>query len=300
MDVKNNLSAFLYGNTPIPDFNDNEILIRVAEVGICGTDITIVTKGKLGHLQLTTPTVTGHEASGTVVKVGSKVKHLKPGDRVVIEPNLPCQICEFCRTGNENLCENVESLSHPPNHGCLRRYLKHDANYCHKLPDNLSMEEGAVIEPLTCAIHGCLRGNIQLGSKVLVCGAGPIGLLCFLTAKAMGATNLCVTDIMEERLKFAKELGANSVINVRNGTNEENEKKIIELFGGSRPDFTLECSGAESAIRLGITTAMDLVSTGKINIKPLITHRFKLEDTAKAFETAVKNVGNVGKIIISC
>ncbi|RXG71943.1 Alcohol dehydrogenase 4 [Armadillidium vulgare] len=206
------------------------------------------------------------------------------------------------------------------------------------------MEEGAVIEPLNCAIHGCLRGNVQLGSKVLVCGAGPIGLLCFLAAKAMGATNLCVTDIMEERLKLAKELGANSVLNVRNGTNEENEKKVIELFGGSRPDFTLECSGAESATRLGITVstrsggkvvlvglgppevkvplveaamrevdiigsskyvsgfahALNLVSSGKINIKPLITHHFKLEDTAKAFETAIKNDGKVSKILISC
>lgn len=350
LNSKDNLSAVLHGpndirleNTPIPETNGNDVLIRIAQVGICGTDISMVRKGKIGQLVLKSPMITGHEASGTVLKCGSKVKHLKPGDRVCIEPSVPCLACDLCRQGHYNVCPNAYNLSLPPHDGCLMRYYKHDANFCYKLPDNVSDEEGALIEPLTVGIYACKRANLQLGSHVLVCGAGPIGLVTLIAAQAMGATKICVIDILEERLKFAKELGADSVLNVKDGTNEENAKKVINLLGGDMADVTFDCSGAESAIKLGITvtkscgkvilvglgppevkiplvdaamrevdiigalryvnnfpTAIDMISSGKVNVKPLISHRFKLEETQKAFQLALKNDGKAAKIMISC
>lgn len=148
------------------------------------------------------------KAQGLILKTiiiffrcGSNVTHLKPGDQVAIEPGVPCRKCDFCKTGRYNLCPDIRFCATPPIHGNLCRYYAQAADFCHKLPSNVSLEEGALMEPLSVGVHACQRAGVALGKTVLVCGAGPIGLVNLLTAKAMGASEVVVTDISENRLK---------------------------------------------------------------------------------------------------
>jgi L-iditol 2-dehydrogenase len=133
--------------------------------------------------------------------VGTGVTNFKPNDRVAIEPGVPCRRCSYCKDGRYNLCPDMSFCATPPVDGNLCRYYAHDADFCYKLPDNMSMEEGALMEPLAVAVHACQRAGVSIGKSVLVCGAGPIGLVNLLTAKAMGASRVVVTDIDEGRLK---------------------------------------------------------------------------------------------------
>ncbi|XP_042893351.1 sorbitol dehydrogenase-like [Penaeus japonicus] len=344
-----NLSAVLYGKndlrleqTPVPEIGPNDVLLRMAEVGICGSDVSYLTKGCIGDFIVKAPMILGHESAGVVAKCGKDVKHLKPGDRVAIEPGVPCRMCDYCKGGQYNLCPDVVFCATPPHHGNLCRYYKHASDFCFKLPDHVTLEEGAILEPLSVGVHACRRAGVTLGSTVLVCGAGPIGLVNLLTAKAMGATKVCITDIAENRLKMAKEMGADHTILVSSGDAEALAKEVEKVMGGM-PDITIECSGAEPSIRLGIFAtksggvmvlvglgppeikipivnaavrevdirgifryancyplALDMIASGKINVKPLITHRFKLEETVKAFETARTGAGGAIKVMISC
>ena len=149
--------------------------------------------------------ILGHESAGEVVAIHPSVLDLKPGDRVAIEPGIACCACELCMTGKYNGCENVKFLSSPPVNGLLRRYVNHPATWCHKI-GNMSFEQGALLEPLSVALAGVQRANVQLGDPVLVCGAGPIGLVTLLCCSAAGAEPIVITDIDEGRLKFAKDL----------------------------------------------------------------------------------------------
>ena len=134
-------------------------------------------------------------------RCGAKVNHLKPGDRVAIEPGVPCRLCKDCKTGRYNLCPDMKFCATPPYDGNLCRYYKHAADFCFKLPDNMTLEEGALMEPLSVGVHACQRAGVSLGKTVLVCGAGPIGLVNLLTAKAMGASEIVITDIAANRLE---------------------------------------------------------------------------------------------------
>ncbi|CAL4059474.1 unnamed protein product, partial [Meganyctiphanes norvegica] len=345
-----NLGAVLYGKGDLRmeqvsmpgEPGDNEVLLRMSQVGICGSDVSYLTKGAIGDFVVKAPMLLGHEAAGVVVKCGSKVKTLKPGDRVAVEPGVPCRMCDYCKGGTYNLCPDVIFCATPPVHGNLCKYYKHAADFCYKLPDHVSLEEGAILEPLSVGVHACRRAGVTLGSTVLICGAGPIGLVSLLTAKAMGATNICVTDIAENRLKVAKDLGANHTLLVDTKDGEALAKKIAKLMG-CMPDITIECSGAESSIQLGIFAtksggmmvlvglgpaevkipivnaavrevdirgifryancyplALEMIASGKVDVKPLITHRYKLEETLKAFETARTGAGGAIKVMISC
>ncbi|GIY28652.1 sorbitol dehydrogenase [Caerostris darwini] len=344
-----NLSAVLEGvgnlrlenrNIPVPQ--PNEVLIAIHSVGICGSDVHYWKHGRIGDFVVKDPMVLGHESSGTVVKVGDQVKNLKPGDKVCIEPGVPCRKCEFCKGGRYNLCPGVKFDATPPVDGSLSRYYCHDADFCFKLPDNVSLEEGALMEPLSVAIHACKRASVTAGKSVLICGAGPIGLVNLLTCKAMGATKIIVTDISESRLDIAKKIGATYQLCVKDINTETALSEIKSMLGGS-PDITIECSGAESSIRLGILVtksggvvmlvglgaseinipiieasvrevdikgifryancypiALGLVSSGAIDVKPLITHHFTLEEVHKAFETAHTGAGGAIKVLIHC
>lgn len=139
----------------------------------------------------------------------------------------------------------------PPIDGSLRRYYCHAADFCYKLPDHVSLEEGALLEPLSVGVHACRRSGVTLGSKVLVCGAGPIGLVCLLTAKAMGAATVGITDIAENRLEMAKKLGANFTFKVDTKDGKEMAKRIHSTMGCAA-DVTIECSGAPSSVQTGI------------------------------------------------
>nr|CAH0111454.1 unnamed protein product [Daphnia galeata] len=344
-----NLSAVLYSvndlrleNRAVPQAQKNEVLLRMDKVGICGSDVHYWVNGRIGDFVVTKPMVLGHEAAGVVHEVGEGVTHLKPGDRVAIEPGVPCRSCDYCKGGRYNLCLDIVFCATPPYDGNLARYYTHAADFCYKLPDHMTMEEGALLEPLSVAVHACRRAGVTIGQKILICGAGPIGLVCLLTAKAMGASSVIITDISESRLEVAKTLGADHTLLVGQEDAETLSKQVAGKLG-QPSDVTIECSGAESSIRLAIfgtksggvvvlvglgpaeikvpivnaavrevdirgifryancyPTALQLVASGRVNVKPLITHRFSLEETVKAFETARTGAGGAIKVMISC
>ena len=218
--------------------------------------------------------ILGHESAGVVMAVHPSVTSLQPGDRVAIEPNIVCHKCEPCLTGRYNGCEGVEFLSTPPVTGLLRRYLKHPAMWCHKMPDSMTFEDGAMLEPLSVALAGIDRANVRLGDPVLVCGAGPIGLVTLLCAKAAGAAPIVVTDIDEGRLAFAKSLvpGALTHKVEFSHTVDDFRGAILALTRGIEPAVAMECTGVESSIAGAIQTVkfggkVFVIGVGKNEIK---------------------------------
>jgi L-iditol 2-dehydrogenase len=196
--------------------------------------------------------ILGHESAGVVLAVHPSVESLKVGDRVAIEPNIICGECEPCLTGRYNGCDKVLFLSTPPVPGLLRRYVNHPAAWCHKIGD-MSFEDGACLEPLSVSLAAMQRSGISLGDPVLICGAGPIGLISLLCAQAAGACPLVITDIDEGRLAFAKELVPSvTTFKVERVTPEESAKAIVAAFGGIEPQVALECTGVESSIAAAI------------------------------------------------
>ncbi|XP_020864950.1 sorbitol dehydrogenase isoform X1 [Phascolarctos cinereus] len=253
-----NLSVVVHGpgdlrleNYPIREPGPNEVLLKMHSVGICGSDVHYWQHGRIGDFVVKKPMVLGHEASGTVVKVGSSVKHLVPGDRVAIEPGVPREFDEFCKIGRYNLSPTIFFCATPPDDGNLCRFYIHNADFCYKLPHNVTFEEGALVEPLSVGIYACRRGEVTLGSRVLVCGAGPIGMVTLLIAKAMGASQVIVTDMISSRLEKAKECGATWTLQVNKEGPQEIASKIESLLG-NKPDITIECTGAQPCIQTGI------------------------------------------------
>jgi L-iditol 2-dehydrogenase len=254
---------------------DGEVVVKIRSTGICGcvsestaffrpawltahsSDVHFWHAGCIGPMIVKDKHILGHESAGEVIAAHPSVTTLKPGDRVAVEPNIPCHACKPCLTGRYNGCENVLFLSTPPVPGLLRRYVTHPAVWCHKLPDNMSFEDGALLEPLSVALAAVDRAGIKLGDSVLICGAGPIGLVALLCAKAAGAEPIVITDIDQGRLDFAKELVAGKPGTLRTylvpkgKSEEENAAAIVEAFG-LEPDICLECTGVESSIGAAI------------------------------------------------
>ncbi|KAL1453773.1 hypothetical protein WDU94_010086 [Cyamophila willieti] len=257
--VQDNLACVLHKeydlrleHKPMPEPQEGQVLLEMGCVGICGSDVHYYEHGRIADYIVTKPMIIGHEASGTVVKVGKGVKNLKPGDRVAIEPGVPCRCCSFCKEGRYNLCPDVIFCATPPHDGNLSRYYTHDADFCYKLPDHLTLEEGALLEPLAVGVHACKRSGVGLGTTVLVLSAGPIGLVTILAAKAYGARVICVSRSLT-RLNVAKACGADIVIQVRNYQQEEVEliKKIHNALGRA-PQVTIDCTGTENCLTLGM------------------------------------------------
>jgi len=353
MDRRDNLSVVIHKKddlrveqSALPDEpQPYEFQLASNTVGICGSDVHFWKDGKIDKWVITEPLVTGHESAATVVKVGSNVKNLKVGDRVSVEPGTGCMACQVCKDGFYNLCPDIAFHAVPPTGGSLRRYYNHSSAFCHKLPDHMSFGEGALMEPLAVAVYACKRAGITEGSgqKVLVTGAGPVGLLTALAAKALGAEDVCVIDINENRLKFAEKMGISKTLLIKmNVETEALADQVIQLLGDS-PNITLECSGAESSLNLAIYVTKDggnvvmvglnhrkvavslssaacrevnllgvkryrhsfplaiyLVSTGKLDVRPLITHKYRLEDAVQAFETASSTTAGAIKVQIEC
>ena len=197
----------------IPKAKDDEVLVKLEYVGICGSDLHYYETGAIGNYVVEPPFVLGHEPGGTVVEVEKNVKHLKVGDRVALEPGKTCGHCEFCKTGRYNLCPDVVFFATPPVDGVFQEYVAHEADLCFKLPDNVSTMEGALIEPLAVGFHAAMQGGARAGQSAVVLGSGCIGLVTMMALKAMGVSKVYVVDIMEKRLEKALELGADGVIN---------------------------------------------------------------------------------------
>ena len=236
----------------IPKVKDDEVLVKLEYVGICGSDLHYYETGAIGDYVVEPPFVLGHEPGGTVVEVGKNVKHLKVGDRVALEPGKTCGHCEFCKTGRYNLCPDVVFFATPPVDGVFQEYVAHEADLCFKLPDNVSTLEGALIEPLAVGFHAAIQGDAHLGQKAVVMGAGCIGLVSMMALKARGVSEVYMVDIMEKRLEKALELGATGVIN---GAKEDVLERVKELTDGAGMDLVIETAGTEITTRQAIHMA---------------------------------------------
>ena len=240
--VMNGIGKMGFEERPIPVPKDDEVLVKLEYVGICGSDLHYYESGAIGDYVVKPPFVLGHEPGGTVVEVGKNVTHLRPGDRVALEPGKTCGHCEFCKTGRYNLCPDVVFFATPPVDGVFQEYVAHEAALCFKLPDNVSTLEGALIEPLAVGFHAALQGDAHLGQTAVVMGSGCIGLVSMMALKARGVSRVFVVDVMEKRLQKAMELGADGVIN---GSSEDVLQKMEELTGGRGADLIIETAGSE-------------------------------------------------------
>lgn len=229
-------------NREIPEPDDHEVLVRLEYVGICGSDLHYYETGRIGAYVVQPPFVLGHEAGGIVAKVGKKVTHLREGDKVALEPGIPCGKCEFCRSGKYNLCPDVIFFATPPVDGVFGEYVTHPAEYCFKLPDQVSTLEGALMEPLAVGFHAAIQGGAQIGQTAVIFGAGCIGLVSMMACKAMGISEIIMVDVLEVRLGKAQELGATTILN---GKECDVVKKVKELTGGRGVDLVIETAGAE-------------------------------------------------------
>jgi L-iditol 2-dehydrogenase len=225
---------------PVPRPGEREVLVEVRSVGVCGSDVHYYEEGRIGDFVVRSPLVLGHEASGVVVERGPGAR-LELGTLVAIEPGVPCRGCPQCRTGHYNLCADVRFLATPPVDGAFTRYLAAPEDFCYPVPGSLSADAAALIEPLSVGVWACRRADVALGDRVLVTGAGPIGLLCALVARAAGAEP-AICDINPDRLARARRLGLPVAIDLR-------DVSLTEL--GSYDAF-IECSGASGVAGAGL------------------------------------------------
>lgn len=248
--VMNGIGKMGYTERDIPTPKDDEVLVKLEYVGICGSDMHYYETGAIGSYVVKPPFVLGHEPGGTVVEVGKGVKHLKVGDRVALEPGKTCGKCAFCRSGKYNLCPDVVFFATPPVDGVFQEYVAHEAALCFKLPDNVSTLEGALIEPLAVGFHAANQGGAHAGQTAVVMGAGCIGLVSMMALKAEGVSRVYVVDIMQKRLDKALELGADGVIN---GKDEDAVEAVLRLTNGEGCDLAIETAGTEFTTRQTIS-----------------------------------------------
>jgi len=316
----------------------DDVLVKMRAVAICNSTDMHFLKGEIeGITYPLPPGKPGHECSGEVTEVGERVEGLKIGDRVVPGPvyALPCNHCYYCVQGKEELCENPGFADY-----AYAEYLKIPAKYCYKMPENLSFEEGALIDLLACALHGAKRSNFSVGETVVIVGQGPAGLLLTQLANLAGASKVITSDISESRLKFARKLGADVTVNA---AKENLVEKVLELTDMKGVDVAVDAVGrpatASQAVdvlkaggravifgfhlkpaqinmarvfdreleikasfrtvgELDYRTSMNLVSSGKIDVRSLITHHMPLEQIRHALELIEKDLEGVVKVIL--
>ena len=243
--VLNGIGDLTMEERPVPTPQAGEVLVRIGSVGVCGSDIHYYDHGRIGPYVVDRPLVLGHEAGGEVVGLGPDVSRLEQGQRVSIEPGVPCRSCEQCLGGRYNLCPDVRFFATPPYDGAFCEYVVMPELFVHPVPASISDDAAGLIEPLSVGVWACRRGQVVPGSRVLITGAGPIGLVCMQAALAYGATEVVVSDVNAHRLTLATRLGAANVVDVSQ----------TELSStGIEPDVLLECSGNARATTEAIRT----------------------------------------------
>jgi len=259
--MKNN-AAFMTGikkmeirEVPMPVPKDDEVVVKMEYIGICGSDVHFFEEGKLGDFEIKGDFILGHECGGSVVEVGKGVKNLKVGDKVALEPGKTCWQCEFCKGGKYNLCPEVEFLAAPPCQGAFSNYIAFPESLSFKLPDNVNTKEGALVEPLAVGIHAAKQGGVTLGSSVVILGAGCIGLMTLLACKAFGAADITIVDIVPKKLECAKKLGATRVINA---LETDVIAEVNRLTNGAGVGIVFESAGTVKTVQQTI----DLVKSG--------------------------------------
>lgn len=234
-------------------------MINVRFTGICGSDVHYWKEGAIGTYIVKDPMVLGHESSGVVIEVGEAVKSLKVGDRVCMEPGVPCRRCLRCKEGKYNLCPDMAFAATPPIDGTLAKYYSLPEDFCFKLPETMTLEEGALMEPLSVAVHITKQADVKPGQSLVVFGAGPVGLLCCAVAKAFGANKIINVDMNEERLAFSAKYAASQTVVARRESAEDAAARIIKEGDlGAGADAIIDATGAEPCIN----TAMHALRTG--------------------------------------
>ena len=324
-----------FREVPIPQLKAGEVLVKIMEIGICGSDIHVY-HGK--HPFTSYPVTQGHEVSGLIEKLGEGVTGLTIGQKVTIQPQVVCGQCYPCRHGKYNLCESLKVMGFQTT-GVASHYFAVDAKKVTPLPETMSLEEGAMIEPLAVAVHAVRRMGDMTGKDVCVLGAGPIGILVAQAAKGMGAARVMITDISEVRLQKAAECGIDFCIN----TKETNfGEALLQSFGPDKADVIYDCAGNDITMgqaiqyarkgstiilvavfagmakvdlavlndhELDLNTSMmyrsedyekaiELADSGKVQLKPLISQRFPFQKNLEAYKYIDENRETTMKVLI--
>ena len=245
---------------PVPDVGPDEVLVKVMAVGVCGSDVHYFEHGRIGPYVVKKPIILGHECAGIVVACGSEANRFSPGDRVAIEPGITCGRCEACKEGRYNLCPEVQFLATPPVDGAFVQYIKHREDFLFPIPDHLSFEEAAMNEPFSVGIHALNRAGMKPGWDVAVIGLGPVGLMAVAAARAFGARRIFASDLEENRLRAALQLGATDIVDGRAG---DAAGEIRRLTEGQGVHVALETAGHPVALK---TATASLRRGGKLSI----------------------------------
>lgn len=317
--VLTGIRALALEDVPTPRYAEDEVVVKVAAVGVCGSDTHYFRHGRIGDFVVDGPLILGHELSGTIVAVGSDVPESRIGQRVAIEPQRPCRRCRECRAGRYNLCPNMEFYATPPIDGAFAEYCVIRSEFAHTVPDSVSDEAAALLEPLSVAITTMRKAGIVPGSSILIAGAGPIGIICAQTARAFGAAEIIVSDPVPERRERALRYGATRVV----------DPAAVDIAtAGLDVNAFVDASGAPAAVMSGIKavrpagravlvglgssemvlpveyiqnleitvtgifrytdtwpTAVHLVANGLVELDSLVTGKFDLEHAAEALES---------------
>lgn len=319
VSVLNGVQNLTIEDRPLPNVQPDEVLVKVAAVGVCGSDVHYYRHGKIGDFVVDGPLVLGHELSGKIVAVGSDVDAARIGERVAVEPQRPCKNCRECRAGRYNLCPNMEFYATPPIDGAFAGYVTIQADFAHAIPDNLSDEAAALLEPLSVAITTMRKAGIEPGSSILIAGAGPIGIICIQAAKAFGASEIIVSDLVAERRERALSYGATRVIDpvaedvatlgldvnafvdasgspraVDAGIRAVRPAGTVVLVGLGNPEMTLPVEQIQN-LEITVTgifrytntwpAAIHMVSSGVVDLDSLVTGKFDLDHVAEALNS---------------
>ena len=314
-----------------PSPGPGEVLVDVRSVGVCGSDTHYYEHGRIGRFVVEAPLVLGHEASGVIAEVGAGVPGERVGQRVSIEPGVPDLTCAQCLAGRYNLCPGMRFFATPPIDGALSESVAVHAAFAHPVPDSMSDDAAALLEPLSVGVWANRKGRVTAGSRVLVTGAGPIGLVAVQTALAFGATEVVVSDVNPRRLALARRFGATQVLDARSD-------RLVDL--DDAPDVLLECSGnaratldglavlerAGRAVLVGMgvdelslpvplvqereleitgtfryagtwPTTIALVSSGRVDLDSLVTGTYGLAESAEALTVSRRDPEAVKAIV---
>jgi L-iditol 2-dehydrogenase len=331
------------GLTDIPTAeikNPGDVLIKIKRAGICGSDVHYYSSGKIGDQVVKYPFTVGHEVSGIIQETGKAVQILKPGDRVAIDPALPCWKCDQCLAGRHHTCRNLKFLGNPGQaEGALSEYLVMPETSCYPVPENISMDQAVISEPLSIGLYSVKKSEITENKKIGILGFGPIGMSVFLSARYYNINDIYVTDKINERLNIAVNSGASWTGNPDNinivkeilnleplqldvvfeccGKQEAVDQAIDLLKPGGKlmiigiPDFDRWSFSVDKTRRKEITIhnvrrqvdctklAIDLMAGGEISVEQMITHHFAFEDTDRAFEMVSNYKDGVMKAIVN-
>jgi L-iditol 2-dehydrogenase len=314
----------------VPQIGPDDVLVAVAAVGVCGSDMHYYDAGRNGLNVVRQPTVLGHEAAGVVIAAGT-TSGVATGTRVAVEPAVGCGTCPTCREGRYNICPVGTCLGSPPTDGTMSEYLVVPARSVHALPESIDTVTGAMIEPLAVAVWAVQRAQVRVGHRVLITGSGPIGILAAQVARAAGATEIVMTDVNDDRLAMALTFGATRVINTaRDELDVTGVDRVLECTGvptaawsaittvkpGGRVTVVGQAAPAVDGLPLAFLqryeidlvtafryahafpTAIALVESGAVDIERVITGRFALADTAKALQAPVLDPSHL-KVVVT-